>query len=41
VQSLGGEDVSLDAPEQRRQHGAAAAHLVGQGRQAQRHAFTG
>jgi hypothetical protein len=29
VQSLGGEAVSLDAPEQWRQHGAAAADLVG------------
>ena len=41
MQSLGGEAVSLDAPEQWRQHGAAAADLVGQGRQAERHAFPG
>ncbi len=31
----------LDPPEQRRQHGAARADLVGQGRQAERHALPG
>jgi hypothetical protein len=41
VQSLSREDVSLDAPEQRRQYRTAAADLIGQGRQAERHAFTG
>ena len=41
MQSLGGEHVLLDALDQRRQHGAAATHLVGQGRQAKRHALAG
>ena len=41
VQPFGGEDVLFDAPEQRRQHRAAAAHLIGQGRQAERHTLTG
>ena len=31
----------LDPPDQRRQHRAAGAHLVGQGRQAERHALPG
>ena len=41
MQSLGAQDVGLDALEQRRQHRRAAADLVGQGRQADRHAFLG
>ena len=41
MQAFGGEDVRLDAPQQRRQHGAAGADLVGQGRQAERHALAG
>jgi hypothetical protein len=32
VQSLSGEDVALDAPEQRRQNCAAAADLIGKRR---------
>jgi hypothetical protein len=39
VQSFGGKDVRLHAPQQWRQHGNACAHLVGQGRQAERHSF--
>ena len=39
VQAFGGKGVLLDAPDQRRQYRAAAAHLVGQGRQAERHPF--
>ena len=41
VQALGGKHVLLDAPEQRRQHRAAAPDLVGQGRQAERHTLPG
>jgi hypothetical protein len=41
VQSFGGKDMRLDPPDQRLQHGAAGAHLVGQGREAERHAFPG
>jgi len=41
VQSLGGEHVSLDAPDQRRQYRAAAAYLISQGRQAEWHALPG
>jgi len=39
VQSIGCEDMRFNAPEERFQHRAAGPHLVGQGRQAQRHAF--
>src|SRR5207302_2939332 len=35
VQTLGRENVSLNPPEERCQRGAAAPHLVGQGRQAE------
>ena len=41
VQSLGREDMGFNTPEDRLQHRAAGPHLVGQGRQAQRHAFPG
>ena len=41
MQSFGCEDVRFDAPEDRFQHRAAGPDLVGQGRQAQRHAFLG
>jgi len=41
VQSLSREDVVLDPPDQRRQHRAAAAYMVGQSRQAERHALKG
>jgi hypothetical protein len=41
VQSLSREDVALDPLDQRRQRRAAAADLIGQGRQAERHALTG
>ena len=41
VQSFGGKDVRLDPPQQRCQHGNACAHLVGQGRQAERHSLSG
>ncbi len=41
VQSVGGEDMRFDASEDRFQHRAAGPHLVGQGRQAERHAFPG
>ena len=41
MQSLGAQDVRLDALEQRRQHRRAAADLVGQGRQTDRHALLG
>ena len=34
-------DVGLDEPEQRLEHPGAGAHLIGQRRQAERHAFTG
>jgi len=36
VHPLGSEDVRLHSAQQRRQHGNACAHLVGQGRQAER-----
>jgi hypothetical protein len=35
MQPPGGEDMRLEPPDQQRQHGAAGAALVGQGRQAQ------
>lgn len=41
MQSLGAQDVGLEALEQRHQHRRAAAHLVGQGRQTDRHALLG
>ena len=41
MQSLGAHDVGLEALEQRHQCGRAAANLVGQGRQTNRHAFLG
>src|ERR1019366_7021534 len=41
MQSLGAQDVRLDALEQRRQRHRAAADLVGQGRQTDRHALLG
>ena len=41
VQPVGGKDMRLDPAQQRRQHGAARADLVGQGRQAERHALAG
>jgi hypothetical protein len=41
VQSLGCEDMRLDAPEDRLHNSADRAHLVGQGRQADRHALFG
>ena len=41
MQPLGGEDVGLDAPDERLQHGAAGADLIGQRRQAQWHALAG
>src|SRR5450631_4775435 len=41
VQSFRGEDVSFKPPEDRLEHRAAGSHLVGQGRQAERHAFPG
>ncbi len=41
VQPFGREDMGFHAPQQRLEHGAAGAHMVGQGRQAERHAFPG
>jgi hypothetical protein len=41
MQPLGREDVRLDPPEDRLQHGTTGADLIGQGRQADRHAFLG
>jgi hypothetical protein len=41
MQALGGENVRFDGLEDRLQHRAAGADLVGQGRQAQRDALTG
>jgi hypothetical protein len=41
VQSVGGEDVRLDAPEQRLQHRASRADLIGERRQGERHALAG
>ena len=41
MQSFGGEHMGLEALEDRPQHVDAGADLVGQGRQAQRHAFPG
>jgi hypothetical protein len=41
MQSLGAQDVGLEALEQWRQRCRAAAHLVGKGRQAERQAFLG
>ena len=41
MQALGAQDVRLEALEQRHQRCRAAAHLVGQGRQADRHALPG
>jgi hypothetical protein len=41
MQSFGREDMRLNAPEDRFEHGAARPRLVGQGRQAERHAFLG
>ena len=40
MQALGGENMGLDALEDRHQRGGAGAHLIGKGRQAQRHAFS-
>jgi len=39
MQTLGGENMALDALEQRLQHGAAGPDLIGESRQAERHAF--
>ena len=41
MQSFGGKDMGLDPPDQRLQHRAAGADLVGQGGEAERHAFPG
>src|SRR2546423_10602230 len=41
MQSFSGEDVVLKTPENRFQNRATGPHLVGQGRQAERHAFLG
>src|ERR1700720_1511588 len=41
VQSVGGKDMRFKTPENRFQHRAAGPHLIGQGRQAERHAFLG
>ena len=41
MEPLAGKDMSLDAREDWLHHGANRAHLVGQGRQAQRHALAG
>ena len=41
MQSLGREDMRFDPPEERLQHRAAGPDLIGQGRQAERHAFPG
>ena len=41
MQSFGGEDMRFQTPEERFEHGAAGSNLVGQGRQAERHAFLG
>ena len=41
VQSFSREDMRFNTPEDRFQHRAAGPDLVGQGRQAQRHAFLG
>ncbi len=41
MQPRGGEDMRLDTLKDRRQHRAAGANLVGQRRQAERHAFLG
>jgi hypothetical protein len=41
MQALGAQDMGLEALEQRRQRGGAAADLVRQGRQAERHALFG
>lgn len=41
VQALGGKDMGLDALDQRRQDRGHPAHLVGECRQAQRHALAG
>jgi hypothetical protein len=39
MQPLGGENMALDAPEEWLQHGAAGPDLIGESRQAERHAF--
>ncbi len=41
VQPSRRHDVGFDEPEQRLEHRRAGAHLIGQRRQAERHAFTG
>ena len=41
MQPLGGQDMGFNALEERRQRRGAGAHLVGEGGQAQRHAFSG
>jgi hypothetical protein len=41
MQPFGGEYVGLEAAEQRHQRDRAGAHLIGQGRQAERHSFPG
>jgi hypothetical protein len=41
VQSFGREDVRFNTLEDRFEHRAAGPDLIGQGRQAQRHAFLG
>jgi hypothetical protein len=41
VQSFGREDMGFHALQNRLEHGTAGSHMVGQGRQAERHAFTG
>ena len=41
VQSLGCEDMRLDAREERGEDGTAGADLIGQGREAERHPFPG
>ena len=41
MQALGGQDMGLNALDQRRQDRGHAADLVGQGREAERHALAG
>src|ERR1700739_1199069 len=41
MQPLGGEDMRLDTLKDRCQHRAAGTNLIGQRRQAERHAFLG
>jgi hypothetical protein len=41
VQSFSREDMGFHAPQHRLEHSAASSHMVGQGRQTERHAFLG